>query len=169
MMQHKYPFTMLNFAIDPSFLDVNVHPAKMELRFRDGEMNPSKMVYHTISMALSERELIPGVELGQTQKKEAPLKPVHVQRPEPFEEKRREAVQASETFKTFKASAPVFETRTSDRCFGFRRRLKKRENCDPGAEPEYGRAAGQTVRQEEKERENKNQESLFQKDKDPER
>ena len=85
MMQHKYPFTMLNFAIDPSFLDVNVHPAKMELRFRDGEMI-YKMVYHTISMALSERELIPGVELGQTQKKEAPLKPVHVQRPEPFEE-----------------------------------------------------------------------------------
>lgn len=62
MMQHKYPFTMLQFTIDPSFLDVNVHPAKMELRFRDGEMI-YKMVYHTISMALSERELIPQVEL----------------------------------------------------------------------------------------------------------
>ena len=38
MMQHKYPFTMLQFTIEPEFLDVNVHPAKMELRFRDGEM-----------------------------------------------------------------------------------------------------------------------------------
>ena len=164
MMQHKYPFTMLNFAIDPSFLDVNVHPAKMELRFRDGEMI-YKMVYHTISMALSERELIPGVELGQTQKKEAPLKPVHVQRPEPFEEKRREAVQASETFKTFKASAPVFETKTSARVLDPGEGLRSQKTVIREAESEYGRAAGQTVQQEEKERENKNQESLFQKDK----
>ena len=36
MMQHKYPFTMLHFSIEPEFLDVNVHPTKMELRFRDG-------------------------------------------------------------------------------------------------------------------------------------
>lgn len=91
MMQHKYPFTMLHFTIDPSFLDVNVHPAKMELRFRDGEMI-YKMIYHTISMALSEKELIPGVELGQNQKKEPSLKPVQLQRPEPFEEKRRAAL-----------------------------------------------------------------------------
>ena len=161
MMQHKYPFTMLNFAIDPSFLDVNVHPAKMELRFRDGEMI-YKMVYHTISMALSERELIPGVELGQTQKKEAPLKPVHVQRPEPFEEKRREAVQASEAFKT---SAPVFETKTSARVLDPGEGLRSQKTVIREAESEYGRAAGQTVQQEEKERENKNQESLFQKDK----
>lgn len=62
MMQHKYPFTMLQFTIEPEFLDVNVHPAKMELRFRDGEM-VYKMVYHTISMALSQKELIPQVEL----------------------------------------------------------------------------------------------------------
>ncbi len=62
MMQHKYPFTMLQFTIDQSFLDVNVHPAKMELRFRDGEMI-YRMVYHSLSMALSKRELIPKVSL----------------------------------------------------------------------------------------------------------
>ncbi|WP_320955883.1 DNA mismatch repair endonuclease MutL, partial [Enterocloster asparagiformis] len=38
MMQHKYPFTLLHFSIEPEFLDVNVHPTKMELRFRDGEL-----------------------------------------------------------------------------------------------------------------------------------
>lgn len=37
LMQHKYPFTVLNFKIDPDLLDVNVHPAKMELRFRRTE------------------------------------------------------------------------------------------------------------------------------------
>ena len=37
LMQHKYPFTVINFEIDPSFIDVNVHPSKMELRFRKSE------------------------------------------------------------------------------------------------------------------------------------
>ena len=50
MMQHKYPFTMLQFTIDPSYIDVNVHPAKMEIRFRDGEQI-YRTVYHTIAMA----------------------------------------------------------------------------------------------------------------------
>ena len=42
MMQHKYPFTMLHFQIDPQTLDVNVHPTKMELRFSDGELDVYK-------------------------------------------------------------------------------------------------------------------------------
>lgn len=103
MMQHKYPFTMLQFTIDPAFLDVNVHPAKMELRFRDGEMI-YKMVFHTLSMALSKRELIPEVELINVKREEGGeseedrkrskstpgLKPVRPreQRPEPFETRR---------------------------------------------------------------------------------
>lgn len=62
MMQHKYPFTMLQFTIDPSYIDVNVHPAKMEIRFRDGEQI-YRTVYHTIAMALANRELIPAVSL----------------------------------------------------------------------------------------------------------
>lgn len=114
MMQHKYPFTMLQFTIDPTFLDVNVHPAKMELRFRDGEMI-YKMVYHTISMALSKRELIPDVELPEAprpvirdaeKQNEPVLKPVRPrvepaaekqlekERPEPFEIRRREVLKA---------------------------------------------------------------------------
>ncbi|MEG1144815.1 MAG: DNA mismatch repair endonuclease MutL [Clostridium sp.] len=89
MMQHKYPFTMLYFTIDPTFLDVNVHPAKMELRFRDGEMI-YKMVYHIVSMALSHKELIPAVELKSTSDEKV-LKPVIIQEhPEPFERRRME-------------------------------------------------------------------------------
>lgn len=120
MMQHKYPFTMLHFTIEPSFLDVNVHPAKMELRFRDGEMI-YRMVYHTVSMALAQKELIPAVELGSCQKEgesqsgadragqaqglnggakagivldrpSAKLKPVRVREPEPFETRRLAAL-----------------------------------------------------------------------------
>ena len=33
MMQHKYPFVLLHISIEPEYLDVNVHPTKMELRF----------------------------------------------------------------------------------------------------------------------------------------
>lgn len=93
MMQHKYPFTMLQFTIDPSFLDVNVHPAKMELRFRDGEMI-YKMVYHAIAMALSQKELIPEVELGGKSGQRNTLKPVlPKERPEPFERRRMEQLE----------------------------------------------------------------------------
>lgn len=33
MMQHQYPFTVLNYTINPEVVDVNVHPAKMQVRF----------------------------------------------------------------------------------------------------------------------------------------
>lgn len=170
MMQHKYPFTMLHFTIEPSFLDVNVHPAKMELRFRDGEMI-YKMVYHTVSMALSERELIPGVELGQGQKKDSLLKPVQMQRPEPFEEKRRAAVQVP--------APPLEKNRVPEKRELNREPvltaqaemlkrdadLKRRETVIREAEAEYGRAAGQAERHEEKHRENTIRKDAIQEDK----
>ena len=50
MMQHKYPFTLLHFTIEPELIDVNVHPSKMELRFKDGEA-VYQMVYHAVTSA----------------------------------------------------------------------------------------------------------------------
>ena len=90
MMQHKYPFTMLHFHIEPDTLDVNVHPTKMELRFADGEK-----VYHAVlravSNALAQKELIPHVSLEAKQEKEArQLAEKLAPRPEPFEVRRRE-------------------------------------------------------------------------------
>ena len=37
LMKHQYPFTVLLLTIDGSLIDVNVHPAKMEIRFRQSE------------------------------------------------------------------------------------------------------------------------------------
>ena len=90
MMQHKYPFTMLHFHIEPDTLDINVHPTKMELRFADGEK-----VYHAVlravSNALAHKELIPQVSLEAKQEKEArQLAEKLAPRPEPFEVRRRE-------------------------------------------------------------------------------
>ena len=33
VMVHKFPFTVIIFEIDPSLIDVNIHPAKRELKF----------------------------------------------------------------------------------------------------------------------------------------
>lgn len=58
MMQHKYPFTCINVEIDQSLLDVNVHPTKMELRFRNhDEIYP--FVFKSIDDALHKKEMIP--------------------------------------------------------------------------------------------------------------
>ena len=89
MMQHKYPFTLLHISIEPELLDVNVHPTKMELRFRDGEAVYGS-VLRAVSEALAEKELIPQVELNKpvTQEKKETKAPM----PEPFEKKRMESL-----------------------------------------------------------------------------
>ena len=110
MMQHKYPFTMLHFEVEPEYIDVNVHPSKMELRFKDGE-TMYRVIQQTITEALNGKELIPQVTLGNERKeekaavsepvvkKEEPLVPVkkaETRAPEPFEVKRREVLGIAE-------------------------------------------------------------------------
>ena len=91
MMQHKYPFVLLHFTMEPESLDVNVHPAKMELRFRDGEAVYG-MVRDAISRALAHKELIPKVSLsppeGEERREEREKSHGLSQSPEPFERKR---------------------------------------------------------------------------------
>ena len=73
-MQHKYPFTVLHFTMDGNDLDVNVHPTKMELRF-SRQQEVYNFVYQAVKNALSERELIPRVELPEARSSEVPVKP----------------------------------------------------------------------------------------------
>lgn len=97
LMQHKYPFTLLHFTIEPEYLDVNVHPTKMELRFRDGE-RIYQLVRDMVSDALSHKELIPEVDLEKKQGKQKEGKQEREQenqRPEPFERRRLEAMARS--------------------------------------------------------------------------
>ncbi len=88
LMKHRYPFTVLLFAMDGKDLDINVHPAKLELRFADNE-RLYQTVYDIVAGALSGRELIAEVSAG---KEEAPQKPAREWKPdlpEPFEKMRR--------------------------------------------------------------------------------
>lgn len=97
VMVHKYPFTAFHLKIDSSFIDVNVHPTKMEIRFNNGE-EVYQLVYRTLRDALEGRELIPDVsletdrEIAVRQKKENEerlRRPV----PEPFEARRKAHMQ----------------------------------------------------------------------------
>lgn len=51
MLPGKYGFLVLNIIIDPQKIDVNVHPAKLEIRFQE-ENKVFKLVYHAIKEAL---------------------------------------------------------------------------------------------------------------------
>ena len=53
----KYGFIILNIDMDPAKVDVNVHPAKLEVRF-DDENKIFKAVYHAIRDTLLKAELI---------------------------------------------------------------------------------------------------------------
>lgn len=58
LMQKRFPFAVLKLSISPAFVDVNVHPAKLEVRFSD-EQKVFRAVYHAVFSALSGESLIP--------------------------------------------------------------------------------------------------------------
>ncbi|MCI8402853.1 MAG: DNA mismatch repair endonuclease MutL [Lachnospiraceae bacterium] len=62
LMQHKYPLVVLHLTVRAEFLDVNVHPTKMELRFR-GEQEIYEFLVRAVRDALLGKELIPQVTL----------------------------------------------------------------------------------------------------------
>jgi DNA mismatch repair protein MutL len=127
MMQHKYPFTVLMLDIPPELLDVNVHPAKMELRFRQEEALYQE-IKKALDTALREKELVVEAHLpeargvpemrGVTEAQSVAETPAYrtanqphpQRRPEPFEALRKLAeVQRRETIK---ADANVQEAQT---------------------------------------------------------
>lgn len=84
MMQHKYPFTALHISMDTAMLDVNVHPAKLEVRFADSEA-VYYAVYHAVRDALAGKNMIPQVGFGKEEKSIPVELPRREARPEQFE------------------------------------------------------------------------------------
>ncbi len=82
-MVHKYPFTVLHIEIKPELLDVNVHPAKMEVRMKREEEVYS-FIYTTLREALNRREMIPDISLSGKKKEKLRQE----EKIEPFEVKR---------------------------------------------------------------------------------
>ena len=65
----KFGFVVLDVEMDPSKVDVNVHPAKLEVRFEE-ENKVFKAIYHTIKDALLKSELV-----ANTSKEKEEIKP----------------------------------------------------------------------------------------------
>ena len=57
LMMHKYPVAVLDLAIDPLTVDVNVHPSKLEVRFSE-ERTVRNAVIAAVKDALAQHELI---------------------------------------------------------------------------------------------------------------
>lgn len=91
LMQHKYPFTVVNFAIDSKFIDVNVHPSKMELRISNAaEIYPA--IVETVKEALIEKPNIIDAKIDNEKKTEEKID----RKPEPFEIKRNKVEEKPE-------------------------------------------------------------------------
>lgn len=100
-MKHRYPFVCLDFKINQELLDVNVHPTKMEIRFRNGR-EIYELVVDTVREALLQKDLVQDV-LRETPKKKEQPKTKEVKKPEPFEVNRRkeETQKMAQTMKDF--------------------------------------------------------------------
>ena len=66
----RYGFIILNLEMDPKLVDVNVHPAKLEVRFEE-ESKVFKAVYHAIKSSLAKSELVENVEKENSSQNDA--------------------------------------------------------------------------------------------------
>lgn len=84
LMQHKFPFCVLHISMDSSELDVNVHPAKLEVRFNNKE-EFANVISNAVKSTLANNEMIPSFEINDSKNlKEA----ISYEKIEPFETNR---------------------------------------------------------------------------------
>ncbi len=94
LMKHQYPFTVLHIQMDSSMIDVNVHPAKMEIRFQQSERIYEELT-QILCHALQQKDLIQEVPPAKESAEKKPAAKPLKRRPEPFETKRLQAIAES--------------------------------------------------------------------------
>lgn len=118
VMQHKFPFVVLHFQMDGEDIDINVHPTKMELRFKR-QQEVYNTVFEGVHRTLLEPELIPVVDV--------PNPPPNIQaRQSPFLLKpRTDALLPSDQEKGAKGVAEASEPKERDEEY-FLEKMKER-------------------------------------------
>ncbi len=118
LMLHKFPVVFINFEIDPSKVDVNVHPAKLDVRISDQQMFFA-FVSSSIHDVMTKAEMIPENILTSDADKKALSKEsvaevVSGKNPEPFEIKRTGLSGIESTVKAYSESVSApFKTSVS--------------------------------------------------------
>jgi len=67
----RYPIVVLNIKTDPSLIDVNVHPNKLDIKFSNFE-ELKQLIHNMIVSALKNKLLIPKIEAKDVIKEETP-------------------------------------------------------------------------------------------------
>jgi DNA mismatch repair protein MutL len=65
--EDKYPIVILNIEVDPSLIDINIHPTKMDIKFSKAEML-MELISNEIKDKLNSIRLIPKIEVNKDPK-----------------------------------------------------------------------------------------------------
>ncbi len=98
LMQHKFPFFVLNIRVNTKMIDVNVHPTKMDVRFSNQEYFYDYLV-SAISSGLRVHEMIPDIHFEENLRNQdvVPMNRDKTSYPEPFEEIRKGKFEVNES------------------------------------------------------------------------
>ena len=105
LMMHKFPFAVLHLRMDPADVDVNVHPAKLEVRFNN-QVKLHEFIKQSVESVLKNYEMIPDALLSEKEDKIEARKEAEAKEPdneivrEPVSEKEKE--KAPEPFETLR-------------------------------------------------------------------
>lgn len=73
-MVGKFPFVILHLNMNPSLVDVNVHPTKLQVRFKNVDLI-YRTVYEAVTKALKGESLVPDIDIAKP-RGDAKIKPV---------------------------------------------------------------------------------------------
>ena len=155
LMLHKFPVVFLNFEIDPSSVDVNVHPAKLDVRITD-QNSFFSFVSASVHDVMKNAEMIPeNILTDDSEKKEAAKaskeEVASGRNPEPFEALRKgDPIQSAvKSYSEFVRAGSGFSSVSEDSFFeDDRKDLKVSEHSVPSSDkvsdPAYDLTADDT-------------------------
>ncbi len=81
LMMHKFPFAVLHLRMDPADVDVNVHPAKLEVRFGN-QVKLHEFIRQSVESVLKNHEMIPDALLSEKEDKREARKEAEAKEPD---------------------------------------------------------------------------------------